>query len=381
MFNIDLDTVFELNETTPTETNQDTVEVVEEKKKEESTEDTPTLIEIPDGPPETSDEKDEGTPEPVKVEDKPIKKDKSLDESSPKSKTDSSPWKVFAQALNEEGIISEIDDFDDSKGPEALFELVKKEIQSNVEDWKNSYSPRIRKILDAVENGVPEERALETTQAAFMYSSINDEALTDNEQLQKELIKNDLIVRGFEEAEIADEIQDYEDTGKLEAKAKRALKNLVKVQEEQLRIEEEQAKEASKEREKAIKAETETRTKYIEELQEIIPGNKLNKQVKQKIMDSMFKPAGKDERGNPVSYINMVRAKDPVKFDTTFHYLLINGVFEGKFDVLSAPVKKNVIKELERTISSNTSFKEGIGKTETKEALKDTIESMRMFNK
>jgi hypothetical protein len=378
----DLDSLIELSDTPETTETHEKVEVVNEKKKE-STEDTPTLIEIPDGPSNTGDEIEEieeKLPK-SKAKEVAVQEETTLDESSPKSKTDSSPWKVFAQALNEEGIISELDEFDETKGAEGLFELVKKEIQSNVENWKSNYPPEVQRILNAVENGVPVNRAIEGTQQSFMYSSINDEALTDNESLQKELIKNDLISRGFEEEDITEELQDYEDTGKLEAKAKRALKNLTKMQAEQMAIEETQAREATKQREEEIKRETETRQKYIEDLKEVIPGNTLNKAVKQKIMDSMFKPAGKDKEGRPVSQINMVRSKDPAKFDTIFHYLLVNGVFEGKFDAISAPVKKSVIKDLENTIRSDSSFKSGIGETKTSEKAKDFIESMRQFTK
>lgn len=381
---MDLSNPVEVSETPVETTPKAEVEVVQENRESDSEEST-QLIEISDEP--QSENVIEQIEESL-VKDKPkAKETKVKEEDTPENKPiedekKSSPWKIFGQALAEEGILSDFNEteFDDSKGAEALFETIKKEIVTNVETWKNSYSPEIKRILDAVDNGVSPDQAIQASTQAFMFSSIKEEALDEDENLCKQLIKEDMSARGYDEDQIKEAVQDAEDLGKLQAKAKTALKGLTKLQEAELREEEARAKEAQKILEEKNKKEVADRTKYIDELQEVIPGNKLNAQVKKKMMDSMFKTV-KTEDGKQTSQMNAIRSKDPVKFDAIFHYLLVNGVFEGKFDSFKAPVQKSVIKNLKETIESDTTFKQGVGKVERNDKLEDSINSMKAFFK
>jgi hypothetical protein len=67
-----------------------------------------------------------------------------------------------------------------------------------------------------------------------------------------------------------------------------------------------------------------------------------------------------DDNGNPVTFVQSVRAKDPIKFEILLNYFADQGFFEGKFDNVLKGTKSKTIEELEKTLSSSTLFDKGI---------------------
>ena len=284
-------------------------------------------------------------------------------EDKPPAKTEtsvSSPFKVFAKALHEEGVLSSFEDteFDTEDGATALFNAVANEIKLNVENYKSSLPDPVKRAIDMIEKGYPVEQVFEMHNQEMIYKNIPDTQIEEDENLQKGLIAADLESKGYDSDEIESEIKDYEELGKLDIRAKKAKENLVKYQDKQIQEEAKRAALLAKENQDKFVEEQTKLKEYVDSTNEIIPGTKLTPQVKQKVYESMTKPAGKDKDGRPISHLTAVRSKDPNKFDTIFHYLLVNGVFEGKFDIVSKVTQKATVKELEKSLS-DTSMREG----------------------
>ena len=65
----------------------------------------------------------------------------------------------------------------------------------------------------------------------------------------------------------------------------------------------------------------------IESTPEIIPGIKLSKVGKEKIMKSMTIPVAKDGEGNPLNPVMATRSKNPDAFEMMIHYYHSLGLF------------------------------------------------------
>lgn len=353
---------------------------------EQSNKDTESF-EIPDTPVEEDvEDKIKKTDDKYKPskEEKVVKDEAETTPSNDNKGHDSSPITIFAKALHDEGVVSQFDEESFNKEEDkikALFKLVEGEIINNVKAVEENYPERLKKALEAHRAGVPENEIFDVIEEEIQYSAIDEDTLKDREDWQKELIRRDLIARNFTEEEINEELEDAESVGKLLQKSQRALKNLTNMQAKALDEKIAKEKELAKKREEeAIESKNKLQT-YVNGLEEIIPGNKLNKVAKDKIIDSMTKPVAKDKDGKPISSITQIRSKDPMKFDAIFHYLLVNGVFEGKWDSVMKTARKPVLKELEDSISQDTRFKEGNLKQTNSSNAKSSLDAMRsMFD-
>ncbi len=137
-------------------------------------------------------------------------------------------FKPLITYLGEKGIIDledgEIDKLTDDE--DALEQVVGKTITKNINeginDWKESYIPEVQELLKFVELGGNPKDFYDV-----YYGNTSFETLkVDNEENQKFVIKQGLKLSGWEDAEIEEELKDYEDLGKLETKAQTHLKKL-----------------------------------------------------------------------------------------------------------------------------------------------------------
>lgn len=379
--NINLDEVIDVttNDYIIPKENKDTVEPTNKENNNKEDEDLIEIIEAGD----STDEIDKII-ESVSTNKKPVEitNEKKVTETTPSNNEtpDSSPIKLFAKVLFEEGVLSELneEEFDSTDDKiDVLINSIKKEVTKAIEVSEEVYPEKIKQILNAYKSGVPEEDILSYIQNEIDYTSITDEELQENEELQKALIKQDLTAKGYSSEEIEEEILDAETVDKLFLKSKRALKSVVAIQKKQFdEIAEAKKLERQQIQDRIKEQQDKTRT-YLESSTEILPGIEINKAVKDKIFNSMYKPVAKDKNGNPVSALSAARSKDPVKFDTIFHYLLVNGVFEGKLDSLVKPVKTKAIKEFESVVKSDTTFKEGSQKVVKTKESNSTLNALR----
>jgi len=286
----------------------------------------------------------------------------------PKGSSSSSPYKPFVKALSEEGFLPSVTDeeFDnlvkEHGSPSlALMELSKKAILGDIEEYKKNAEGDFKAFLEARDAGLDLNQWADVQELKNFYGSITEDKISDDEDLQKQLVAENLRYRGMNEDEITETIDAFETTGKLEDNAKKALKNLNKFaaqQEDKLKqdkiAEEESFKKTREENLKNLK-------KEIESVNEIIPGIKVNKQIKDKLFADITTVVKTGPNGEQYNAAMAKRAEDPIKYALIENYLIQMGVFDGKWDKVVTRTKAKALTELERQLSnaSNTDFKSG----------------------
>lgn len=301
-----------------------------------------TLIDVIDKQPKEKSEETE------KVEEPKDKKEMPASEQS----ADSSkfPYSTFAKALYEEGVITEFDEKEfEAEGAdplEALFNSVQKTIREQRDSDFNRLTPQGKQFLEALEAGVPLDKFIQSKTQEYSYSSIKDETLKDNDDLCKKLIRDDLTLKGFDPAEIEDQITDFDSLGKLEAKAKTALKKLQAASAEQIKQDRIEAEKRNQEIIEANKKQLDTLKSEIEKVTEIIPGVKLNAKIKGELYDAITTPAEQMPNGQWVNEVYAERAKNPMDWDLKVAYLYKLGVFNNKWDKILGTAKSAATKEL-----------------------------------
>lgn len=336
------------------------IEVTDKKVTNTTDEDFEDItFEVPDGK-EATEEKTE-----VDKVDKTDDKDKN-DSSSKKGTSSSSAFRSFANALNEEGIVSSFTDEEYAQlveetgsEAEALIELNRRTIEAEIEAYKEESEAEYKAFLEARDAGVNLNDWAAVQDNKKRFSKITDDDLDTNEKLQKQLITEDLKRRNFEDADILDTIESYEDTNKLSTMSKKALKNLVKAEEEKEEALKTSAIEQEKQAAQAAKKQVEDLKKEITKVDEIIPGLKLNKQVKDRILQNITTPVKVLEDGRQLNAVMAKRADDPIKYAILEAYFVEQGFFDGKFDKFVAKAKTNAVKELESKITGDTSYQTG----------------------
>jgi len=288
-------------------------------------------------------------------------------DSQVKKSTSSSPFKSFAKALGDEGILSSFDEeeFDkiveELEGDEAsaLIELNRRTIEYEIESYKKESEDEYKAFLEARDAGVNLNDWAQVQDNKKRFAKITEDDLETNDKLQKQLVREDLLKRGFSEEDIVDTLESYEDTNKLGNMAKKALKNLKKFEDDREEYLKVAAIERDKEAAKENKKQMDSLKKQIEDTNEIIPGLKLNKVQKDEIMSSITQPVKTTEDGRQLNAVMVKRMEDPIKYAILEAYFVKQGFFDGKFDKLVAKSKSKATLELEENLTKDTSYKPG----------------------
>jgi hypothetical protein len=288
------------------------------------------------------------------------------DSSSKKGTSSSSAFRSFANALNEEGIISSFSEEEYAQlveqtgsEAEALIELNRRTIEGEIEAYKEESEAEYKAFLEARDAGVNLNDWAAVQDNKKRFGKITDEDLDSNDKLQKQLITEDLKKRGFADEDIIDTIESYEDTNKLGNMSKKALKNLKRFEDEREEGLKTAAIENDKKNTQAAKQQVEDLKKEITRIEEIIPGAKLNKITRDKILQNITTPVKTLEDGRQLNAVMVKRADDPIKYAILEAYFVEQGFFDGKFDKFVAKAKTNAVKDLEKQITGDTSYHSG----------------------
>jgi len=271
-------------------------------------------------------------------------------------------FKAFGSTLVEKGVFSEelFKDFDGTI--DGLVTAVDREIGYGIESYKESLPDVLKELIDNYEEGVPLDQLIATKSREISFNNITDSKLEEDTELQKEIVRQYLESTGLKENKIKKLIETYEDTDELFSEAKDALgeiKDILKKEEAYIKKQQEEERKVAEQRTKELLNTVET---TISKTEEIVPGIKLNDKVRKEIYSSMTQPTGRDAEGNPINKVMEIRAKDPIKFEMTLHYLASLGIFEGKWDKVISTAKTSSVKELEKLIKSNDNKFSGSGK-------------------
>jgi hypothetical protein len=322
----------------------------------------------------TSTEEDEAHIETIESKEK--KKTPEDGKGSGDSSPSSSQYLAFAKDQASEGVFLDFTDEDwatlkeRNNGDEAaaLRELSaisqNHRIKSGIEQYKASLSDQDRALYEAKEKGVPVDKYGLAKHNLDKYSAIKPEDVKENEKLQIEIVSKGLELRGFSKEEIAEEIEGYKALENLGSKAEKILPLLPKKFKEDIDGMEREAADASNAQKDRIRQGVAKMKSFVDNTPEIVPGIKLTKPTREKIMKSMTEPVATDANGNPMNPVMATKARNPEAFETMVHYYHQLGLFNIDEDGIMKPDFSKISKTVtNKTVDSMRSVFESKEKT------------------
>ena len=322
----------------------------EEKPKVKDTK-KPAKEEVDDEEPEEDEEDDD-------------KKTPSHKESQ--SNAGSSIALVFAKFQNERGVLSNFDEEEltrivKEEGEEAGLEyLYDSEVEARVEEVKKMYEDDIKEYIALKDSGIDSGKALELVSAKTAFENITVDQLEDSEELRKKILVQDLKNNTrYSDEDIDEMVENWITTGKDVEKAKKALPNIKKFNEEKIKAEKQAIIDADK---AAQKAQLESKAKLKEAIynsKEIL-GQTINKVTQQKLEKFMTEPIGNSPDGRPINAIQAWFAKNPQQAQINLAYAIMTGLLDGKMTAVKEKVKSSVVKELHEGLKVKGAKLDGI---------------------
>ncbi len=268
-----------LNSAVPKEVTKKTKEVKVEDKKEVTTGDDLTEEEL-EALTRVAEDQKTASEKKSKSEDKEEVETKSPEKVE---EDNSNEFQGFASYLAEEGLL-DIEEGEKIKNEKDLAKSWKKSVEKEVTNWKQSYPEDAQKFLDFIEQG---GRPADFHKHYYGDASFEDFNI-DSEENQKYVIEESLKLEGYSDEEIADELADLIDLGKLEKKATTHLNKLKKVEKENKQMLIEAQKQYAKEQEAIRVKQWNDFEKGLFE-KESIAGFKFTPKMKQDVWEYMTK--------------------------------------------------------------------------------------------
>lgn len=229
---------------------------------------------------------------------------------------------------------------------------IKEELQQQYEDDVKSYL----RLRDA---GADDEIAKDIAGGQKFYNEIKTEDIEndDNSKLREKILKHWYEKSTtFKPEKINKLIENHVSLGDDVDLAKDAVDEMRDYYKDEVKKQEEQTQKQQEEFKKEHSQQLENLKNKIDQMEEVLPGHKINKQTKDKIYDTITKPVAQDDKGNVLNSIWNKRLQDPFKFDTMLAYLDHIGVLDGKFDKLTKPAKSQAVDDLQNLIKSDKKF-------------------------
>tara|TARA_R110000868_G_scaffold363462_2_gene625749 strand:- start:6002 stop:7066 length:1065 start_codon:yes stop_codon:yes gene_type:complete len=265
--------------------------------------------------------------------------------------------KVFANQLKEKGLLT-YEEGESLEDPDLLLEKFETALNSKslekFEDFKRTaFSEKDQVYLNLRKEGFAEDLAKDYSEKLNFYNNISEESLEDERILERIHIDYLQATTEFSDEEIAEELATLKDLDKLSGKVRANLPKLIsRYGEELTEIKEE------------IRTDKESQLKVVNQFATSLKDNvsklqtigelQISKQLRDKVIESISIPVGKDKFGNPISKVQATKAKNPVAFETMIHAYVAAGLFDiddkgnpnPKFDLFKNISKSSAVKEL-----------------------------------
>jgi len=274
----------------------------------------------------------------------------------------------LASALQKDGVLTGVteEDIKDVDIPK-LAEMIKGTIKQNeYSDLDN----RAKEALEAIRAGVPieniikhhnaETKLADFTEDRFIESDTDDETIADTKKnIRQNLIYNDLIARGYSQADAERRTRQSFNSGDDEADAKLALNSLKSIAAQRKQAEIEQAKQTQEQHENS----RQDLFKRVAELKEVLPGMPVNEETAKWMAEAMTNPTGRNESGQLRTTVSDKRSENPFNFDTRLHYFIKMGLFDEKPDLslFTRRSMSSAVEELEKSLSNEGIYEGGRG--------------------
>lgn len=260
-----------------------------------------------------------------------------------------SPIKVFAQMLNESGLIEySDDDFQDSD--EYLITKWSSSVNKKAEELLDQIIPDdLKNLFENYQKGVPLTLLVEAENNKINLDSIRSDELEDDEKAQEKLVRQRLQFEDFTADEIDEKIEDYKDNNLLFKEAKSSIKMIKKYDERRIQ-EEQRAVQMEQERQQreAVQKIKELKSDIFSK-DEIIPGIPMTKEDKETFFKGITE-VGKDG----LTEVYRKAQKDPDWELKTAYFLLM---LDGKLDKISKKNKTEITQKFKQNIDKEDSSK------------------------
>lgn len=264
--------------------------------------------------------------------------------------------KVFTSQLVEKGLLT-LDENEVIEDPDSLLKKFENTLNTKslekFEDFKKTaFTEKDQVYLNLRQEGFAEDLAKDYSEKLNFYNNINEEVLEDENVLER--IHTDYLkaTTEFSDEEIAEEIATLKDLDKLSGKVKNNLPKLINKYGEELKEIKQEIQEDKNNKLKEINTFVTSLKENVSKL-ESIGELKVSKQLRDKVIESISIPVGKDKFGNPISKVQAIKAKNPVAFETMIHAYVAAGLFD--IDDKGNPSPKF---DLFKNIATSTSTKE-----------------------
>jgi hypothetical protein len=261
----------------------------------------------------------------------------------------------------------------ENASPEAIKKLmegtIEKTVESKTDSWKSSFSGAKKKFLEIEDAFNETDDAIKIAQRLEFFENITEDALDEDETLQKNIYYDYLLRKGFNEEEAREAVEEADSIDKLKEKAVKAVPYLK--QDAQKTVDDARdARQAA-----AKKSEEEYQERYtklmetIDERESFVAGLKLNKNSREKLKKNISTPVYTDKNtGKEYTSLLYKQMRNPVEFEMLINYYDSIGMFniddKGKFkpDIskLKNAAKTKAVSELERVVGDES--ERGIGR-------------------
>lgn len=283
----------------------------------------------------------------------------------------------FAATLKSAGVFSSLEDEDlkNIKSTEDLIKVVEKEIKEN--KFKG-LTERQRNYIEAVESGMPEDKAVSYQNALKTYEQVTDELIETNPGVREELFKRNFLVKGFDEASAIKHAKAIAATDDAAEEAKNVKKSLIAHIQDTFNAEKEANQLAKQEElEKETKLLSELKSN-LNETSQVLPGISINSQTKEKIFNSLITPV-EEKEGNPLNEVMKSYSQDNA-YKLRLHalHVITNGFKDfSKFKTTS---KSEVIQEFDAIMSAPNASKSNVKSIEgsTTNAIKEALATLKI---
>lgn len=249
------------------------------------------------------------------------------------------PFEAFTSFLSEEGII-ELEEEDKVESEKDLAKVVSKNIKKGIAQDRAKLPEDAQKFLEFVDNG---GRPSDFHKYYYSEASFEDFDITDDDN-KKYVIREALRLEEYTDEEINEEIELYEDSGKLDKKAEVFIKKLQKIEKQNKDLLLETQKAYAKEQEALRTKEWEDFRKGLFDKEEI-GGFKMTPKMKEDTWNYMTKVV--DKKTGETQYQKDSKENSDARY--IFAYLLKN-----KWDIksLEKQVETKQVSKLKEKLSN-----------------------------
>jgi len=282
------------------------------------------------------------------------------DDEAPSEEEQSQPslYSSLAKVLQEEGVLPSLESGKEIKSVEDLVDAFRNEIKSNefadLTEEQKTY-------LQAIRTGVPADHFVQQQSLISNLKTIQDDEISSNEELRKNIIYQDFLLKGYSPEKAEKFTQRSIDIGEDVDDAKEALQSLIQIQEGELQKQMQLAEQAKAQKAEEDKKQLLSFKKYLEDAKEFIPGVKMTQKVAEKVFEQATKPIAKAPNGIPLNAVQKARMENPLEFEAKLNYLFYLTKGFSDFTKIAVSQKTNAVKELDDFVRGNSFVPKGSG--------------------